>query len=54
VKLEPGEKNPARFPGSQVGSTRLASISGKPESMKKPISGKPEIGAQLASFNFLK
>jgi hypothetical protein len=42
-------KSPAWFPASQAGFTRLA------HATKKPISGKPEIGAQSAqflSFNF--
>jgi hypothetical protein len=36
------EKTPARFPARGM----------KKRGMKKPISGKPEIGAHFVSFNF--
>jgi hypothetical protein len=42
------EESPARSPAAQIGSiypTRAR--------IKKPISGKPEIGAHFVSFNFL-
>ena len=42
------EKSPPRSPASQVGSIYPTCAR-----IKKPISGKPEIGAHFVSFNFL-
>jgi hypothetical protein len=51
------EKTPARFPALQVGFTRLAHAKNdlgqaRDRGMKKPISGRREIGAHFVSFNF--
>ena len=42
----PSIRQKARSPPSQAGLTRLA------RALKKPVSGKPGIGAQFLSFNF--
>jgi hypothetical protein len=44
------EKTPVRFPASGHAKTDLGQA--RDQGMKKPISGRPEIGAHFMSFNF--